>query len=76
MIAHSTLSEAVLRSMIRSGKLMLAGNNKLKIYGNLRCRSGMRMKIITRVFFRDEIEARENGYRPCKKCMRTAGNHR
>jgi methylphosphotriester-DNA--protein-cysteine methyltransferase len=49
---------------------MLAGNQRLKIYGRLNCFSGKRMKNENRVFFRDEEEAVEAGYRPCGHCFK------
>lgn len=48
---------------------MFGGNKKLKIYGNLSCASGKRMKKENRVFFKNETEAFQNGYRPCGLCM-------
>ncbi|WP_288438011.1 Ada metal-binding domain-containing protein [uncultured Chryseobacterium sp.] len=72
MILHSQISAENLRSNIRSGKIRLGGNKKLKIYGLLNCRSGKRMKRENRVFFIDEIEALENKFRPCGHCMREA----
>jgi methylphosphotriester-DNA--protein-cysteine methyltransferase len=58
-----------LKTMISNGKISLGGNKVLKIYGTLECRSGKRMKKQNRVFFADESEAIENGYRPCGHCM-------
>ncbi|MDR4950862.1 Ada metal-binding domain-containing protein [Chryseobacterium sp. ES2] len=72
MIQHSQLSSENLRSKIHSGDICFGGNKKLKIYGLLSCRSGKRMKMENRVFFADEKEALENGYRPCGHCMREA----
>lgn len=72
MIQHSQLSSENLRSKIHSRKIRFGGNKKLKIYGLLSCRSGKRMKKENRVFFADEKEALENGYRPCGHCMRDA----
>ncbi|PSL44748.1 metal binding Ada-like protein [Chitinophaga niastensis] len=59
----------VLRTMIRGGAVCLGGYKKAKIYGLLRCTSGMRMKAEHRVFFRDEEEAIKEGYRPCGHCL-------
>jgi methylphosphotriester-DNA--protein-cysteine methyltransferase len=56
--------------LIKNNSVTFAGNCKLKIYGNLSCTSGKRMKVINRVFFASEQEALENGYRPCGHCMR------
>lgn len=58
-----------LASMIRSGEITLGGYKKAKIYGLLSCRSGKRMNIRNRVFFRHENEALRQGYRPCGHCM-------
>ncbi|MEM1337599.1 MAG: Ada metal-binding domain-containing protein [Bacteroidota bacterium] len=70
MIAHASLSPKELRESIRRGSITLAGNATLKIYGRLRCRSGKRMKTENRVFFRNEVQAKKAGYRPCGHCMR------
>jgi len=56
--------------LIQSGAITIGGNKKLKIYGTLQCSSGKRMKTENRVFFRDEAEARQAGYRACKRCMK------
>lgn len=61
--------EKKLGSLIRSGAISLGGYKKTKIYGLLSCPAGKRMKIENRVFFRDEKEAIENGYRPCGTCL-------
>jgi len=42
----------------------------LKIYGTLNCKSGKRMKMVNRIFFRLEYEAISLGYRPCGHCMK------
>lgn len=70
MILHSQLSDSELRSKIRKQEIRLGGNKNLKIYGLLKCTSGKRMKKENRVFFADESEALQNGYRPCGHCMR------
>ncbi len=70
MIAHSELGPMLLRERIKSGAIRLGGNRKLKIYGGLHCKSGKRMKKENRVFFKDEKQAKELGYRPCGHCMR------
>ncbi|WP_342331375.1 Ada metal-binding domain-containing protein [Pedobacter sp. FW305-3-2-15-E-R2A2] len=59
-------------SLIRTGKIKLAGYKKNKIYGLLNCTSGKGMKIENRVFFKDEEEALQAGYRPCAHCLREA----
>ena len=48
----------------------MAGNLSLKIYGTLSCKSGKRMKKENRVFFKNEAEAIELGFRPCGHCLR------
>jgi len=55
---------------IRQGSIKLGGNRKLFIYGTLACSSGKRMQAANRVFFANETEAINNGYRPCGHCMR------
>jgi methylphosphotriester-DNA--protein-cysteine methyltransferase len=70
MIKHTSISSAMLRSLIRSGALAYAGNQRLKIYGMLHCSSGKKMKREHRIFFADETEALAAGYRPCAHCMR------
>ncbi len=70
MIYHETITQVELKKMVRSGEIKLAGNAKLKIYGQLRtCHSGKRMKIENRVFFKNEKEAISAGFRPCGNCM-------
>lgn len=70
MIQHQGIKRAELRIKIRNGMILLAGNSKLRIYGQLKCASGKRMKSANRVFFKNEDEARLLGYRPCGNCMR------
>ena len=72
MINHSQLSVIEFKRMIKDGRIQLAGNQKLKIYGTLHCSSGKRMKKENRVFFSSEKEAIQNGLRPCGHCMREA----
>ncbi len=66
--------ERNIRNLIRSGKIVLGGNRKLKIYGRLNCKSGKRLKPENRVFFSTEKEAINSGFRPCGHCMRQAFN--
>ena len=61
-----------LKLLIDKGSIALAGNKQLKIYGTLTCRSGKRMKLENRVFFRTEKEAINLQFRPCGHCMKTA----
>ena len=78
MIKHSTLANTSfsrlrqLKKLIDKGAIQLGGNANLKIYGTLNCKSGKRLKVKNRVFFANEKEAIENGYRPCGHCMRKA----
>jgi len=69
MINHNDVDNKTLLRKIRSGELVFGGNKKLKIYGELNCISGKRMKRENRVFFSSELEALNNGYRPCGHCM-------
>jgi len=70
MIEHVNISPQELHGMIRRKEILFGGNRKLKIYGKLGCGSGKRMKRENRVFFMDEEEALDAGYRPCGNCMR------
>ncbi len=72
MIQHNEISDADLRSKIRKQEIVLGGYKKMKIYGQLHCSSGKRMKRENRVFFTSEAEALKNGYRPCGHCMKEA----
>lgn len=58
-----------LRDLIRSGEVCLGGYARGKIYGLLSCSAGKRMKIENRVFFKNENEAIQFGYRPCGRCL-------
>ncbi|HEU4554386.1 MAG TPA: Ada metal-binding domain-containing protein [Chitinophaga sp.] len=59
----------MIRSLIRSGAIRMAGNKRLRIYGLLSCTSGKQMKARNRIFFATEQEALAAGYRPCGHCM-------
>jgi len=72
MIRHSDISDQDLRTHLKAGVLRMGGNSRLKIYGALDCGSGKRMTRENRVFFEDENEARDAGYRPCGNCMKEA----
>lgn len=72
MVYHLNIGGRALRSLIRHRKIQWAGNQRLKIYGTLKCSSGKRMKKENRVFFHSETEAQKMGYRPCGHCMREA----
>jgi methylphosphotriester-DNA--protein-cysteine methyltransferase len=71
MMKHISISAREFKSKVREKQICLGGNEKLKIYGTLQCKSGKRMKKENRVFFRLEKEAIENGYRPCGHCMKS-----
>jgi methylphosphotriester-DNA--protein-cysteine methyltransferase len=58
------------KTLIRSGHIVLGGNRKLKIYGTLSCRSGKKMKMENRVFFSSREQAIASGFRPCGHCMK------
>ncbi|MEP5612531.1 MAG: Ada metal-binding domain-containing protein [Cyclobacteriaceae bacterium] len=72
MIQQPDINQKEVRVRIKNGSIVLAGNSKLKIYGQLSCSSGKRMKVENRVFFSSETEARQRGFRPCGHCMRGA----
>ncbi len=71
MFNHNKISDSELRNKIKNGEICFGGNQKLKIYGTLKCSSGKRMKRENRVFFLSENEAKQNGFRPCGHCMKT-----
>lgn len=70
MIRHRELTARELKRKLRLATVAWAGNERLKIYGRLDCKSGKRMKKENRVFFASEHEAIKTGYRPCGHCMR------
>jgi methylphosphotriester-DNA--protein-cysteine methyltransferase len=72
MVPHSWISTKELHHQIRDRRIQFAGCSMMKIYGLLNCRSGKRMRKENRVFFVSQEEAKENDYRPCGNCMRTA----
>lgn len=72
MIKHPDISDKELRRKIRHQEVCFGGNNRLKIYGTLQCKSGKRMKPENRIFFASENEAIINGFRPCGHCMKGA----
>jgi len=55
--------------LLRLEKIKFGGYRRDKIYGTLTCSAGKRMKGESRVFFQDENEELELGYRPCGRCM-------
>lgn len=72
MIEHTSLGPKRLFHLLHSGKISMTGNKRLKIYGQLNCRSGKRMNKRNRVFFIKEEDAIKAGFRPCGYCMREA----
>jgi methylphosphotriester-DNA--protein-cysteine methyltransferase len=71
MVGHNKISDSDLWNKIKNSEICVGGNQKLKIYGTLKCGSGKRMKRENRVFFSSEKEAIQNGFRPCGHCMKT-----
>ena len=71
MVKHTHINIATLRKKVRNGEICFGGNEKLKIYGTLKCKSGKRMKKENRVFFASEKEAIGLGFRPCGHCMKS-----
>lgn len=72
MLVHQQLTKEELSKHFRNGTITIAGNVRLKIYGLLTCTSGKRMKKENRVFFKNETEAIQLGFRPCGHCLRKA----
>ena len=58
-----------LHQLISNGGVGLGGYARNMIYGTLQCPAGKRMKPENRVFFKNEQEATQSGYRPCGICM-------
>ncbi|QHW00673.1 Ada metal-binding domain-containing protein [Spirosoma endbachense] len=75
MIRHTDLGSSSfaqrrkLLDLLQQCLITLGGNRPGKIYGRLDCRAGKRMKPENRVFFWNEAEALELGYRPCAVCL-------
>jgi len=69
---HSKITDRELRVMLRIGQIRFGGNQRLKIYGTLKCKSGRSMNKDNRIFFSTEQEALLVGYRPCGHCLSTA----
>ncbi|WP_420552589.1 metal-binding protein [Tenacibaculum aiptasiae] len=69
MIKHSDINKKELFLKIKNKEITLGGNRRLKIYGTLQYKSGKRMKIQNRMFFKTEKEAKENDFSPCGHCM-------
>ena len=70
MIKHTDISNEELRKLIKRRSIAFAGNERMKIYGELDCKSGKRMKKQNRVFFKTEEEAIKEGFRPCGNCLK------
>jgi len=70
LIKHNEITGVILRSKIKKKEITLTGNERLKIYGMLSCKSGKRMKKGNRTLFESENEAVANSYRPCGHCMK------
>jgi len=71
MFEHNKITDSDLRIKIKKGEICFGVNQKLKIYGTLKCSSGKRMKRENRVFFLSENDAKQNGFRPCGHCMKS-----
>lgn len=69
MYHHAHMNPGDFARLLRVGEIGLAGYKRGKIYGKLKCKSGKRMLVANRVFFRNEEEAQQVGYRPCARCM-------
>ena len=69
MINHTTITNKELYYQIKQKAITFGGNKNLKIYGKLQCKSGMRLQQQNRVFFVNEQDAINNGYRPCGHCL-------
>ena len=72
MIRHDDLNDQELFRSLKTRSICFAGNENLKIYGKLTCKSGRRMNKNNRVFFTTEAEALAAGFRPCGHCMNAA----
>jgi methylphosphotriester-DNA--protein-cysteine methyltransferase len=70
MILHEAVTHQVLWLKIKNKEIVLGGNQSLKIYGTLVCKSGKRLKRNNRVFFESKQEALDLGYRPCGHCLK------
>lgn len=75
MIRHIDLGDDTIsrqnatRRLIQRGVIQIGGYRPGKIYGTLSCVSGKKMKVENRVFFHNEAEAINAGYRPCAHCL-------
>ena len=71
----ATLSIREIALLRQQGEFNFGGHKKLKIYGRLDCPSAKRHiakghYVNHRVFFKNEQEAIQNGFRPCGCCMK------
>ncbi|PTX09526.1 Ada metal-binding domain-containing protein [Sphingobacterium faecium] len=55
--------------LVKRGMIKFSGDSRSNIYGLINCASGRRTRIKNRVFFKDEKEALDEGYRPCSHCL-------
>ena len=67
---HLQITSSELNKLVATGELKFGGNMRLKIYGTFSCTSGKRMRKQNRVFFKNEKEAKQSGFRPCGHCLR------
>ena len=72
MIRHAEITDDDLKRELKQRNIRFGGNEKLKIYGLLTCKSGQRMKRENRVFFSTETEAIDHQFRPCGYCIPVA----
>lgn len=72
VLYHKATSDQMLFVLLKNKKIKWVGNQSLKIYGKLNCKTGKRMNRENRIFFTTETEALELGYRPCGHCMKEA----
>lgn len=70
LIHQIKLPPRELRKQIKNQEICFGGNFRLKIYGKLNCKSGKRMKMENRVFFKSEEDALNRGFRPCGNCLK------
>ena len=72
---HYFLTDSDNKQYLSEKKGTLGGHCKLKIYGELSCKSANHyidkgQYVRNRVFFKSESDAISAGYRPCAVCMR------
>lgn len=54
---------------VRAGEINLIGHSRRKTYSLLSCATAQRIKVKYRVYFKNEDEAKKEGYRPCGHCL-------